>query len=126
MRSPLVRSNKRATRAELGSAAEAIAADFLRSRGLVVLTRNYRCRLGEIDLVARDSDTLVFVEVRLRTSAAFGGAAASIGGAKRARMTRAARHYLATLGREPSCRFDALLLDALDPARVEWLRDIEM
>jgi putative endonuclease len=103
-----------------------MAADFLRSHGLVVLTRNYRCRLGEIDLIARDSDMLVFVEVRLRTSAAFGGAAASIGGAKRARMTRAARHYLATLGSEPACRFDALLLDALDPARVKWLRDIEM
>jgi len=103
-----------------------MAADFLSSRGLVLLVRNYRCRLGEIDLIARDSDTLVFVEVRLRTSAAFGGAAASIGAAKRARMTRAARHYLATLGREPACRFDALLLDALDPARIEWLRDIEM
>lgn len=127
MRSSSLRSNKRtATRAELGAAGEAIAADFLRSRGLVLLARNYRCRLGEIDLIAGDGDTLVFVEVRLRTSSAFGGAAASIGGANRARMTRAARHYLATLGREPACRFDALLLDALDPARVEWLRDIEM
>jgi putative endonuclease len=127
VRSSSLRSNKRtATRAELGAAGEAIAADFLRSRGLVLLARNYRCRLGEIDLIAGDGDTLVFVEVRLRTSSAFGGAAASVGGAKRARMTRAARHYLATLGREPACRFDALLLDALDPARVEWLRDIEM
>ena len=104
-------------RAQRGAAAEAMAADFLRSRGLTVLVRNYRCRLGEIDLVARHGDTLVFVEVRLRSSAAFGAA-------KRLRMSRAARHYLSTIDDEPPCRFDAILLDALDPARIEWLEDI--
>jgi putative endonuclease len=111
-------------RAQRGAAAEAMAAEFLRSRGLAVMVRNYRCRLGEIDLIARHGDTLVFVEVRLRSSAAFGGAAASIGAAKRRRMSRAARHYLSTLDDEPPCRFDAILLDALDPARIEWLEGI--
>lgn len=113
-------------RAARGATAEALAADFLCSRGLTVLTRNYRCRLGEIDIVARDRDAIVFVEVRLRSNAAFGGAAASITPAKRLRMVRAARHYLGTLRDEPECRFDAILLDALDPDRIEWLSDIEL
>jgi putative endonuclease len=108
-----------------GAAAEALAADFLVERGLTLLTRNYRCRGGEIDLVARDGETLVFVEVRLRRSAAFGGAAASITGAKRTRLRHAAGHFLAHLGREPACRFDAVLLDALDGRCIEWLVDID-
>ena len=66
----------------------------------------------------------MFVEVRLRRSGDYGGAAASIGGAKRARMIAAARGYLARLPRTPACRFDVILLDRLDPARVEWIRDV--
>ena len=107
-----------------GAAAEALAARFLAARGLVIIARNYRCRGGEIDLIARDRDTLVFVEVRLRSSDAFGGARASITAAKRGRLQRAAGHYLARIGREPPCRFDAILLDALDSGRIEWLKDV--
>ena len=69
-------------------------------------------------------DVLVFVEVRLRRRVDFGGAAASITAAKRARMIAAAGLYLARLQQTPACRFDAILLDALDPARIEWLRDV--
>jgi putative endonuclease len=107
-----------------GSAAEALAAQFLQSRGLTIIARNYRCRGGEIDLIARDGPSLVFVEVRLRRDKAFGGAAASITAKKRRRLGFAARHYLGRLGREPPCRFDAILLDGLAPERIEWLRDI--
>ena len=112
------------TRAELGARAEALATDFLARQGLVLVTRNFRTRRGEIDVIVRDRDTLVFVEVRLRSRAAYGGAAASITPAKRARMLAAAHAYLATLEREPPCRFDAILLDGLDPARIAWERDI--
>jgi putative endonuclease len=105
-----------------GADAEATAAGFLESRGLKVLARNYRCRLGEIDLVARDGDTTVFVEVRQRASSAFGGAAASITASKRARLLKAARHYLSGLHTLPKCRFDALLIEG-DPPRIEWLRN---
>ena len=108
-----------------GAAAEALAAEFLVARGLVILVRNYRCRIGEVDLIARDRETLVFVEVRLRSSAAFGGAAASITANKRQRIARAAKHYLGKLGHEPPCRFDAILLDALDSQRIEWLRNLD-
>jgi putative endonuclease len=107
-----------------GAAAEALAADYLAARGLEVVVRNYRCRGGEIDLIAHDRDTVVFVEVRLRSSSRFGGAAASITAAKQRRLKRAAGHYLASLGAEPPCRFDAVLLDALDADRIEWLADV--
>jgi putative endonuclease len=107
-----------------GAAAEALAAEYLQARGLEIVERNYRCRGGEIDLIARQAQVLVFVEVRLRTNPAFGGAATSITSAKRRRLVVAANHYLARLGREPPCRFDAVLLDALDEARIEWLVDI--
>jgi putative endonuclease len=107
-----------------GAAAEAIAARFLQARGMRILERNYRCRGGEIDLIARDGPMLVFIEVRLRHGKAFGGAAASITAAKRRRLAFAARHYLGRIGSEPPCRFDAILLDALAPERIEWLRDV--
>ncbi|TAK68057.1 MAG: YraN family protein [Betaproteobacteria bacterium] len=105
-----------------GKLAEALAADYLQARGLRLLGRNYSCRLGEIDLILADGPALVFVEVRLRRNLEFGGAAASITSAKRQRILRAARHYLS--GRpEGPCRFDVILLDALDPDRIEWIKD---
>ena len=105
-----------------GVEAEAMAAVFLERQGLTILARNYRCRLGEIDLVARDREATVFVEVRQRASSAFGGAAASITGAKRQRLLKAARHYISRQRTVPQCRFDALLIEG-DPPRIEWLRD---
>ena len=105
-----------------GKRAEDLCAELMRGAGLEVLARNWRCRLGEIDLVARDGGTLVFAEVRLRRDARFGGAAESITAAKRARLVAAARSFLA--GRpEVDCRFDVLLLDSLDDGHVQWLRD---
>ena len=64
----------------------------------MLVARNFRSRRGEIDVIARDGETLVFVEVRLRRNAAFGGAAASITPAKRVRLIAAAHAYLATSG----------------------------
>ncbi|MBE0614813.1 MAG: YraN family protein [Burkholderiales bacterium] len=105
-----------------GARAEALAADFLQRSGLRLIERNYRCRLGEIDLILAEGSVLVFVEVRLRRDPAFGGAAASITAAKRQRILMAARHYLAGKP-ERSCRFDVILLDALRADRVEWIKD---
>jgi putative endonuclease len=107
-----------------GARAEALAAQFLTAHGLTVVTRNFRTRFGEIDLIARDRGVLVFVEVRMRRSARYGGAMASITAAKRARLVRAARGYLAMIGREPPCRFDAIAMRGLDPATIEWERDV--
>jgi putative endonuclease len=113
-----------ATRGADGAQAEDLAAAFLAERGLAIVARNFRRRCGELDIVARDGGTLVFVEVRLRRNARFGGAAESITAAKRARLRAAAGLYLAQLAHQPPCRFDAVLLDALDPARIRWVRDI--
>ncbi|MGH8709498.1 MAG: YraN family protein [Burkholderiales bacterium] len=105
-----------------GKRAEELCAELLQKAGLRILARNWRCRLGEIDLVAEEGATLVFAEVRLRRDDAFGGAAESITAAKRARLLAAARLYLA--GRaQTACRFDVLLLDALAPARIRWIRN---
>ncbi|MEW5769296.1 MAG: YraN family protein [Pseudomonadota bacterium] len=105
--------------ANIGQAAEQAAADYLAARGLRLVARNWRCRGGEIDLVMRDGATLVFVEVRARGSAAFGGAAASITAAKQARVVLAARHFLASQGLDSPCRFDAVLIQG---GRLEWLK----
>jgi putative endonuclease len=105
-----------------GEVAESLAAEFLQSRGLAIAERNYRCRFGEIDLVAREGPTLVFVEVRRRASEAYGGAAESITAAKRSRLLAAARHYLARAGDRAPCRFDAVLIRG-DPPRIEWIRN---
>jgi putative endonuclease len=107
-----------------GADAEALAAQFLVAKGMTIVARNVRSRFGEIDLVARDGATLVFVEVRLRRSHAFGGAAASITRAKQSKLVAAARLYLANLRHEPPCRFDAVLFDRLDVDRATWQRDI--
>jgi putative endonuclease len=102
-----------------GASGEDRAADFLKSQGLKLLARNFRVRGGEIDIVCRDGDTIVFVEVRLRSGTAFGGAAASITPAKQARLVMAARHWLVRHGERP-CRFDCVLLQ---DGRLEWLKD---
>lgn len=107
--------------ARAGGAAEDEAARFLAREGLSIVARNFRTRLGEIDLIARDGETLVFVEVRMRSasSARFGGGLGSIDARKRARIVAAARGYLMRLGREPRCRFDVVVLEGPRPL---WLR----
>lgn len=95
-----------------GQAAEDAALRFLESQGCTLLRRNYRCRRGEIDLVMRDRGSLVFVEVRARSSDAYGGAAASVGRSKQRRLVAAARHFLMTHPREARlpARFDVVAI----------------
>lgn len=105
-----------------GNEAEALAAAYLARHGLTVIERNFRVRGGEVDLICRDGNVLVFVEVRLRSNKRFGGAAASITAEKQRRVVLAAQHYLAGKP-QPACRFDCVLLDALDPVRIEWVKN---
>ncbi len=106
-----------------GARAEELAAAFLRRQGLKLLEKNYRCRFGEIDLILKDGETLVFVEVRLRGNPRYGGAAASITPAKRAKLLKTARHYLGHLTHFPPCRFDAVLLNDAAGESLEWIRN---
>lgn len=105
-----------------GQQAEALAAAHLQRHGLELLERNYRCRHGEIDLIMRDGEELVFIEVRLRSSTTFGGASASITTAKQHKIARTAEHYLLQHGSAP-CRFDAVLLDSLAERDLHWLKN---
>jgi putative endonuclease len=114
------------TKKALGDEAEARAWAHLRGHGLTLVQRNYRVargprsRGGEVDLIVRDRDgTLVFVEVRARRDVSHGGAAASIGAAKRRSLVFAAQNYLLRLASPPPCRFDVV---AIDGDQVQWLR----
>jgi len=106
---------------QAGTRAEDLCADILRGYGMRVIERNWRCRHGEIDLIAEEQGTLVFAEVRMRSTSGFGGAAESVTEAKRARIMAAARLYL-TRRPETPCRFDVFLVGA-DPSQIEWIRD---
>jgi putative endonuclease len=111
------------TTKQVGDAGEDRALAHLQAQGLRLLERNYRTPGrggGEIDLVMRAPDgTVVFVEVRQRATATFGGAAASIGATKQRRIVFAARSYLMRLRTPPPCRFDVVLIEY---AGIQWLQ----
>jgi putative endonuclease len=107
-----------------GSRAEDLALAQLTGHGLELLARNYRCRLGEIDLVMLDRGTLVLVEVRYRSRSSFGGALGSVGPRKQQRLIAAARHLLMQrpeLARLPA-RFDVVAIGPAEGA-MDWVRD---
>jgi len=111
------------TTKQRGDAAEDASLRHLQAAGLTLLERNYRTPGrggGEIDLILRERDgTVVFVEVRQRTSSTHGGAAASVSALKQRRIVFAARHYLMRLREPPPCRFDVVLVES---AGVQWLK----
>lgn len=109
------------TTRDLGADKERLARVYLEGQGLRLMASNYRCRLGEIDLVMRDTATLVFVEVRFRASDRFGGAAASIGVAKQRRLIAAAGLFLQYKSLNLPCRFDVIAIGAGD--HIDWIRD---
>jgi putative endonuclease len=110
-----------------GDEAESLARAYLERQGLRCLAANFRTPGrggGEIDLIMRDGDTLVFVEVRQRSGRGFGGAGASVSAAKRRRVVLAAQHYLLRLPKPPPCRFDVLLIEGAlrQDSAITWLR----
>ena len=99
-------------RKETGDLGEKLAAAFLEERGYKVLEKNYRCPRGEIDIVARQADTLVFVEVRTKKSLCFGSPEESITPVKMARLRAAAAHYgQAHEGLPPQRRIDVVAIE---------------
>jgi putative endonuclease len=107
-------------RQKQGQLWEQRALTYLGMRGLTLVEANYACRGGEIDLIMRDRDTIVFVEVRQREDCRYGGALASISPAKVRRLVRAAQTYLLRYTRLPPCRFDVL---AVDGDQIDWIRN---
>ena len=99
-------------RQQLGISGEALAVEELERRGYAVVARRYRTACGEIDIVAQDGDTLVFIEVKARATAEFGTAAEAVTPWKQRRLVRMARDYLtrAEISGRP-CRFDVVAID---------------
>ena len=111
----------------LGNQAERQSEQMLLRAGMRLLARNYRCKQGELDLVMRDADTVVFGEVRYRRSARWGSAAETVDWRKQKRVVAAAQHYLLThphLANQP-CRFDVITAQGnpADPASYQWIRE---
>lgn len=108
-----------------GARAESLACAHLEAQGFRILARNLQARTGEIDIAGMDGPVLAFVEVRQRSNRQFGGAAASVGPRKQARLARTAQIWLPRLAerflasRTPPCRFDVV---AVHPEGVQWLK----
>lgn len=121
-----VKTTAASTTKSVGNAGESRALALLSRHGLRLVQRNYRvaggpnAHGGEIDLILLEPNgTLVFVEVRSRRDAGFGGAAASIGSTKQRRLMFTAQHFLQTLRSTPPCRFDVVVIEG---ERIEWLK----
>lgn len=113
-------------RRQRGDAAETACANWLSAQGLRLICRNWRSRMGEIDLVMRDGSTVVFIEVRFRSSSDHGGAVASVHQHKQRRLVAAARHYLARRPQHAACpcRFDvvAMTRDEQGEFAFDWIQ----
>ena len=111
----------------IGRQAESLALEHLEAGGLELVTRNFRCRLGEIDLVMRDAACLVFVEVRYRKTSRFASAPESVDFRKQNRLLGAASFFLSRHSgfRDMAMRFDVVALDgpSRDRIRLQWIRD---
>lgn len=109
-------------RSFVGAHAEAAALLWLQRQGLICIQKNFRCKGGEIDLIMRHKDQLVFVEVRLRGKSGFGDAAESVTGRKQRRIILAARHFLLAQPRwqRAACRFDVMAALSTRGSELEW------
>lgn len=114
-------------RQAVGRRGEVAARAFLERRGVRILVENFVCAAGEIDLVGRDGDTLIFIEVKTRTSAAFGPPHLAVHRQKQHQIVRAAQWYLAEQRTpEVACRFDVLAVTIPEDGgapRIEWVQD---
>jgi putative endonuclease len=106
-----------------GQQAEQQALDFLQSKGLRLKERNFSCKIGEIDLIMRDDETLVFVEVRYRQSSDFGSALETITHKKQRKLLATANRYLQIKRLDSVCRIDIVALNGSGPAPIEWIKN---
>jgi len=115
------------SRLQRGTASEQLAAEYLRTQGLVVLARNVRCRTGELDLVCLDGGVLAIVEVRQRGKMDFGGALASVTWRKQRKIVRATQFFLQRKAkwRRHVMRFDVLAVEGVPDGahRIIWIKD---
>ena len=109
---------------QIGASNEKIACRYLLQRGLVLVEKNYYCRRGEIDLIMRDKDSLVFIEVRYRQSERFGSALESVDFHKQKRLLLTAQHYLQQTQTPLPSRFDVIAISGQKPnISVKWVKN---
>jgi len=113
-------SKKLTSRKKQGNEAEQQACKHLQSHGLTLLEKNFSTKAGEVDLIMRDGETLVFVEVRYRKNADFGGAAASVTTKKQQRIIKAALAYQQKHMPQSSMRFDVVAIEG-DNGEIDWI-----
>ena len=106
-------------RRNIGKQGEIKAKNYLKRRGYTILESNYRTKAGELDLIAKEKDCLVFVEVKTRTNEEYGTPAEAVSYYKQQHMIRSAKYYLARHGGECECRFD--VIEVCMPAK-GWLK----
>lgn len=106
---------------ELGGSYEQSACEYLEEKGFKILERNFRRKIGEIDIIARDGEYLVFIEVKYRKNTEHGGAAYAIPYSKQKTIARVAQWYMAEkkISQNCLCRFDAVLIDADEITHIE-------
>ena len=107
---------------EKGADTEQFACDYLQAKGLQLIQRNFFSRYGEIDIIMREGDTLIFIEVRYRNNNTFGGAAASVTPAKQQRIIKTALAYQQKNAPHDGMRFDVLAVEG-DRSKVEWVQN---
>ncbi|CAM4117684.1 YraN family protein [Pseudoalteromonas byunsanensis] len=108
-----------------GNHYELLAESFLKKQGLCYITRNYYCPFGEIDLVMKEADCWVFIEVKYRQSKQFGGALAALSYTKQQRLKRSIYHYLTEqkLHNVP-LRVDFIAIEGKDPPNIQWIKSV--
>jgi putative endonuclease len=113
------------TTRSIGATAEDLASAYLEKNGLTLLTRNYHCRRGEIDLIMQDGNFLVFIEVRYRRNDHYGSAAESVTRQKQQRLLTTAEYYLQNEKQDAdrACRFDVITLSGQQEPQIEWIKD---
>jgi len=117
---------KKPTNLQVGNAAESLACDYLQQQGLELLTRNYRAPCGELDLIMRDHDHVIFVEVRFRRHNYYGSGADSVTAIKQDKLIKTALYYLQQHPKQAKhpARFDVVSLSATDgQTDIEWIKD---
>lgn len=105
----------------IGDTAEDLVLGHLTDNGLQLVSRNYSCKAGEIDLIMKDGAQLVFVEVRYRARADFGSALESVTPAKQRKLIITAQHYLQRIGNTPACRFDVVGMG--QDREIHWIKN---
>ena len=127
----LIQDNNKTEKRLIGDQVEDLVVSYLLEKGLKIIAQNYLCKMGEVDIIARDKEGLIFVEVRYRKNSQFGGSVFSVNKSKQKKLIKAAAHYLQThrLTNKVACRFDVMAIEGkiafgmpLTAEQINWIK----